>query len=160
MRRAVLSVEATVPVNNFFSLSEELSETLSTERFFAAVLGLFSALALLLSAAGVYGVFSYWVGQRTREIGVRVALGARSGQVMGLVVGRAMRLTFAGLAAGLAGALASAQLLSRVFNGVQSLDLTTLFSAAAALAGVALLACYLPARRASRVHPIEALRAE
>ena len=160
IRRAVLSVEATVPVNNFLSLADELSETLATERFFAAVLGLFSVLALLLSAAGVYGVFSCWVGQRTCEIGVRMALGARSGQVMGLVVGRAMRLTVAGLAAGLAGALASAQLLSRVFNGVQSLNLATLFCTAAALAGVALLACYLPARRASRVHPIEALRAE
>ncbi len=160
VRRAVLSVDPSVPVSNFFSLADELSETLSTERFFAAVLVLFSTVALLLAAAGVYGVFSYWVGQRTREIGVRVALGARSAQVMGLVMGRAMRLTAAGLAAGTVGALASAQMLSQAFNGVQSLDPATFLGAAAALAATALLACYLPARRASRVHPIEALRTE
>jgi ABC-type antimicrobial peptide transport system permease subunit len=118
----------------------------------------FAALALLLAGVGIYGVISYAVSERTFEIGVRVALGAPRGAVVALMLGEGMRLAAIGLVLGLAGALAAARLLGSLLVGVSPLDVPTLAVGARALGAVALLASYVPARRAARVDPLLAMR--
>ena len=115
-------------------------------------------LALLLTTLGLYGVVALWVGQRTREIGIRVALGARSAGIVALVLREGLRLVLIGLPLGLAAALAAVPLLSSYLYGVSATDAATFSAIAAVLAGVALVACYVPARRAMRVDPVRALR--
>jgi ABC-type antimicrobial peptide transport system permease subunit len=124
------------------------------------VLSVFAALALLLAAVGVHGVLSYNVARRTREIGIRMALGAEAASVVALVVKQGFRLTLLGLVLGLAGALLFARALARLLFGVTSSDPATLLAVLAVIGGVALLASYLPARRAVRVDPLTALRQE
>jgi ABC-type antimicrobial peptide transport system permease subunit len=124
------------------------------------LLGVFAALALGLASLGIYGVISYLVGQRTQEIGVRLALGAKRVDVLRLILGEGMRMAALGLAAGLLASLGLTRLMAGLLFGVSATDPLTFVSVAALLAIVALAACYIPARRAMRVDPIVALRYE
>jgi putative ABC transport system permease protein len=160
IKAATREVDPLVAVFQARALSEIVAESVSGRRFQMALLTSFAFLALLLAAVGVYGVMSYSVARRTNEIGVRVALGATTGSVTRLVVGQGTRLALAGIALGLAGALALSRVLESTLYGVSPTDVRTLATAAALLAGVAVLACYIPARRAARVDPVAALRHE
>jgi ABC-type antimicrobial peptide transport system permease subunit len=140
---------------------EELrAATTWEQRFFGALMGAFAGQALLLACLGVYGVLAYAVSRRTHEIGVRLALGASPANVVGLVVRRGARLAAAGVALGLVLSLAVGRLLQVILYGVSGADLTAFAAMAAVLAGVVLLASWLPARRAAGVDPIAALRTE
>jgi ABC-type antimicrobial peptide transport system permease subunit len=135
-------------------------ETFARQRFSAILLAGFSLVALLLAAVGIYGVLAYTVTARTREFGVRVALGAEPGSIISLVLRTGARLVFAGGVAGLAGAIALTGLLKSMLFGVGAHDAATFVAVPLVLAVVALFAAYLPARRAARLDPVEALRAE
>ena len=137
-----------------------MEQEVSSQRFNSILLSAFAAIALLLAAIGIYGVMSYLVTLRTREIGIRMALGARTGQVLGLVIGNALRLVLAGVIVGLALALGLTRYLKTLLYGVTPTDASTLASVAFLLIAVALLASYFPALRASRVDPSSALRSE
>jgi predicted permease len=145
---------------DFETIEEIISESLAAKRFATVLLGAFATVAVLLASLGIYGVFSYFVGQRTHEIGVRIALGARRRHVLGLVVGQGFSLTLVGIACGLAGAVGMTRFLSSLLYGVRPTDPLTFAAVSALLTGVALLACYIPALRAARVDPIVALRHE
>ena len=145
-------------VSNISTLGRLLNETVAQPRFNAFLLALFALLALLLAAVGIYGVIAYSVSQRRRELGIRMALGAGRNDVLRLVVGQGMKLTGLGLAFGLLASLGATQLLKTLLFGVSVTDPLTYASIIALLAGVAFLACYLPARRAARVDPLVALR--
>jgi putative ABC transport system permease protein len=137
-----------------------LSESVSPQRFSALLIGIFAALALLLAAVGIYGVMSYTVSQRTREIGLRMALGAQPQDNLRLIVGHAARLALTGIMLGMAGTLALTKLLSSLLYDVKPTDPATFLTVTLLLLFVALLACYIPARRAMRVDPMAALRYE
>jgi ABC-type antimicrobial peptide transport system permease subunit len=141
-------------------MEEIQSASAASRRFNTLMIGLFAFVALALAAAGLYGVISHLAGQRTREIGIRMALGAQPPDVFRLVVGQGMRWTVMGVAIGLAGALGMTQLLETLVFGVSATDPATFIGTALALCAVALLASYLPARRAMRVDPVIALREE
>jgi putative ABC transport system permease protein len=142
------------------AMRQIVSDSVAEPRFRTLLLGAFAVIATLLAAVGVYGLISYSVTQRTREIGIRMALGARPSQVMGPVVREGLALGLAGVAIGLAGALLSTRLLSNFLFGVEATDPVTFASVAALLLAVAFIASYIPSRRALRVDPITALRAE
>jgi putative ABC transport system permease protein len=137
-----------------------LSRSVSPRRFAAVLIGVLAGLALVLSAVGIYGVMSYTVGQRTQEIGIRMALGAQPGNMLALVLGRGARLALVGIGAGVLGALGLTRFLSSLLFGVGAADPLTFGGVAVLLLGVALTACYVPARRAMRVDPMVALRYE
>jgi putative ABC transport system permease protein len=133
---------------------------MADRRYPMLLLSIFAGVAVVLAAIGLYGVLSYTVSRRTREIGVRIALGARSADVLRLVVGGGMRLTLIGIGVGLAGAVIAARALGALLYGVTPTDPVTLAAVAVLLSVVALLAAYLPARRAARLDPIVALRSD
>jgi putative ABC transport system permease protein len=137
-----------------------MADTLGRSRFSAQLLALFAALALALAAVGLYGVMSYAVNLRTRELGLRAALGAEPAGLLALVLRQGLRLTLLGIGLGLAGALALTRLLASLLYGVDASDPVTFAAIALLLAAVAGLACYLPARRAARMEPLVALRYE
>jgi putative ABC transport system permease protein len=141
-------------------MDQVISDSLASRRLILWLLGLFAGIALILSAAGLYGVISYLVAQRTREIGMRMALGAQTRDVLRLVMGQGAGLTAAGIVLGLLGALAATRVLENLLYGVSARDPLTFASIAALLALVALAATWLPARRASQVDPIVAIRSE
>jgi putative ABC transport system permease protein len=158
--RAIVAVDNNVPLPTVQTVTESLSYFFSEPRFRVKMFSLFSILALLLVAVGIYGVLSQRVAQRTQEIGIRVALGARRDDVMKLIIGEGLRLTFIGIAIGIAGSLAFARFLSSMLYGVTPTDPVTVAAVSCLLLLVALLACYLPARRAVRLDPLTALRCE
>jgi putative ABC transport system permease protein len=160
VRDQVLSVDKDQPVYQVQTMERLLENSLATRRFSMFLFAVFSAVALVLSAVGIYGVMSYSVNQRTREIGIRMALGARRADVMRLVVGQGMALTAIGLGLGLASAFGLTRLMSSLLFGVTATDPTTYAGIALLLGLVALAACYIPARRATKVDPMVALRYE
>jgi putative ABC transport system permease protein len=160
LREEVWAVDPDIPLSNITTMERLLSEALAQPRFNAVVLGFFGATALALAALGIYGVLSTTVAQRTSEIGIRMALGARSGDVVRMVVRQGMRLTLAGLAIGLVAALVSSPVLRSLLFGVNAADPWTFTFVAVFLGSVALFASYVPARRASRIEPLIALRHE
>ena len=155
---AVHSVNNDLPVTLVHTMSKAVADSVAQPRFRAILLGIFAVLALVLAAAGVYGVTSYSVGQRTREIGLRVALGASRGQVLHLIFREQTKLLLAGVGIGLAGWLASMQFLSGLLFGVKSGDLASIAISMAVISAAALLAAYLPARRAALLDPMVVLR--
>jgi predicted permease len=158
--RAFTDTDPNVPMPNVQTVDESLSAFLAEPKFRSELFGVFAALALLLAAVGVYAVLSQLVIQRTHEIGIRVALGANRRDVLRLILGEGLKLTLAGIAVGIIGALILSRLLSSMLYGVGTSDLFTFGSVSLLLAMVALLACYLPARRAARMNPLRALRCE
>ena len=160
LRAALSSIDPGQPVDWAQPFVERVGSALAPRRFPLQLLAAFAALALVLSALGIYGVTSYAVTQRTREIGVRIAIGAQAGDVLGMIMGRALRLAGAGLALGLLIALAGARVLATQLYGVSERDPLTFAGISALLAGVVVVASWLPARRATRVDPMTALRAE
>jgi putative ABC transport system permease protein len=160
LRGAVAAMDKNLAVSNIVAMEEIAAQSIGGERFTLLLLSVFAGLALLLSAAGIYGVMSYAVAQRTREIGVRMALGAEAGAVLRLVIGQGMLLALIGVGIGLAGSLALSRLMKAMLFGVSATDPLTFAGVGALLALVALLACYVPARRAAKVDPMTALRSE
>src|SRR5262245_2692494 len=157
LRREVKRLDANLPVS-FEAMERIFARSTANRRYNVILLGAFSALALLLAVIGIYGVMSYAVSQGAREVGVRVALGAQSGDVLKLVVGQGLTLTLTGVGAGLAGAFALTRLLANLLFEVTTTDPLTFVVMPVLLASVALVACYIPARRASKVDPLLALR--
>ena len=160
VRDAVWAVDKDQPVSNIRTMEQVLAATISRERFQMLLLSLFASLALVLACVGLYGVISYAVAQRTHEIGIRMALGAQSADVLRLVIRQGMILTLAGLLIGLAGGLMVTRVMTDMLYGVTARDVVTFMSAGGLLIVVAFLACYLPARRATKVDPLIALRYE
>jgi predicted permease len=160
IKREFASLDATLPLSHISSMEELASRSVASQRFNMLLLGAFAVLGLLLAAVGIYGVMSYTVAQHTREIGIRVALGAQRSDILKLVVGRGMALTAIGIAVGVFGSFALTRFIASMLFGVKATDPATFASIALLLASVALFACLVPARRATRVDPMIALRYE
>lgn len=160
VRAVVAEVNPNQPLYNVMTMEQRLANTTTSRRLNTALLGSFAAVALLLAVVGIYGVMSYAVTQRRREIGVRMALGAQKSDVLELFIHGGLRLTLLGVVIGLAGAFALTRYLSSLLYSVEATDPLTFLTVAVALTGVAMLAGYIPARRAARIDPMEALRYE
>ena len=160
IRGAVGEIDKSVPVFDVKTMDSMVSDAGSLRRFDLSLLGMFSGLALLLAAIGVYAVMAYSVSQRTQEIGVRIALGARSRDVVYLILGQGARLAVTGVVAGVVGALLLRRLVANLLYGVGSADPLIFSTVPVVIVAVVLLACYLPAYRASKVDPMVALRSE
>ena len=160
LREQIRAIDSALPVAAVRPMAEVIGSSIAQPRFRTTLLSLFGAAALLLAAIGIYGVLAYTVAQQTREIGIRIALGANPGKVLRLVLGRGLRLAGFGTAIGILAALMLTQLLNSLLFGVSATDPVTFAAVAGLLLGVALLACYVPARRAMRVDPMVALRYE
>jgi len=145
---------------NITTLADQIGEQTSQRRFQSYLLGLFAAIALVLAGVGIYGLLHYSVAQRTREIGVRMALGARASDVVVMVVREGLVLALSGVALGVAGALLLMRTIASLLFGVAPNDPVTIAAASGLLTTIALVACYIPARRATRVDPLLALRCE
>jgi len=159
-RDEVMKLDPALPVHNLKTVERRISERTSPKRFMTAMMGVFAAIALLLAGVGLYAVMAYVVSQRTHEIGVRLALGARSRDILRLISRQGLKLTLAGLALGMAGAFTLTRVMAPLLYGVAATDPLTFILISLSLAGVALLACWLPARRATKVDPMVALRCE
>jgi ABC-type antimicrobial peptide transport system permease subunit len=159
-RQAIWSID---PLQTFYetgSVEAMVSASVVRQRFSTTLLTGFAVIALLLSAIGLYGVISFATSQRTREIGVRMALGADRGSIRGMVLREGGSVILVGVAIGLLGSLAATRYLQRLLFEVEAIDPTTLVAVCVLLSSVALAACYVPARRATRVNPVVALRNE
>jgi predicted permease len=160
LRREIDSHERNLPLFEFTTLEDVIGKSLAQERLFAALSSLFGLLALTLAAVGLYGVMAHLVSRRTREIGLRIALGAGRRSVLGLIIGQGMRVALIGLVAGLLAAYSVTRFITSQLYGISPTDPRIFIATALLLAAVALLACWLPAHRAAKVDPIKALRNE
>lgn len=160
VRSVLAEVQPNQPLYNLMTMEQRLTNTTTSRRLNTALLGSFAAVALLLAVVGIYGVMSYAVTQRTREIGMRMALGAQPGNVMRFVMGQGMRVVLVGVGIGLAGALVLTRVLRSLLFEVRPTDPATFVCVTLLLSAVALLACYLPARRAAKIDPMKALCCE
>ena len=158
VRHEVESVDPNVPVHSVSSMNDIIARSVADRRFALELLGVFATVALLLAAVGIYGVMSYSFSQRTHEVGIRIALGAQRQDILRMALGEGMRIVVIGLALGIAGAAMMTRIFQSMLFGVGPADPITFISVSTILAGVALLACYIPARRATRVDPLVALR--
>ncbi len=160
LRQAVSATDSELPLHRIRTMEESLSASLTQRRLSAFLTGAFAALALLLAAVGIYGVLAWTVGERAREIGIRLALGAQRSDVLKLVVGQGMQLAFLGLAVGLVASLPAARAMKSLLFGVGAGDPATFAVIALLLVFTALLACYIPARKATKVDPVVSIRSE
>jgi putative ABC transport system permease protein len=160
LRHAVLEIDPNQPISNINTLENIVSTSIAQPRLNMLLMGLFGALALLLAAVGIYGLLSYAVTQRTQEMGIRMALGAQVNDVLGLVIKQGMGLALIGEGLGLIGAFALTRFIQTLLFGVTPTDATIFIAVVGILTGIALLACYFPARRATKVDPLIALRYE
>ncbi|PYJ87057.1 MAG: permease, partial [Verrucomicrobia bacterium] len=160
VRKEVMAIDPNQPVANVKRMEEWVADSVAKPRYRTLLLSVFSAVALLLSVVGIYGVVSYAVTHRTREIGLRMALGAQKWNVLSLVIGQGMKLALIGVGVGVAAAMALTGVMRNLLYEVKPTDLLTFACVAILLLGVALFACWLPARRAAKIDPMEALRYE
>ncbi len=160
VRAIVTQVDQQVMLENIAPMQQLVASSLGRPRLYAVLLGVFACVAVALAAIGIYGVMTYSVAQRTREIGIRVALGAGRRQVMTLVMGQSLAVTVAGLLLGLGGAAALTRYLDQLLFGLSALDPATFATVAILFAAIAMAAAFFPARRATRVDPLIALRTE
>ena len=160
IRAAVQSLDADLPVFDVRPMADIVAQNSASRRLSVMLIGAFAVLALLLAGVGIYGVISYLVSQRQREIGIRIALGAAAGDVLSMILLQGARMAGLGIAVGLLGSIALTRLISSLLFQVSALDLATFASGVVVLGGLVLFACYLPARRATHVDPLVALRYE
>jgi putative ABC transport system permease protein len=158
IRAQVRELDRDLPISDLRQLTEVVAASVSRPRFYTMVLGVFAAIALVLASVGIYGVISYAVSLRTRELGIRIALGATGSQVSRLVLRQGVTLALAGVVIGGAGAYWLTRLLAKMLFGVSATDPLTFFGVAGLLTAIAAVACYVPARRAARVDPLLAMR--
>jgi putative ABC transport system permease protein len=159
-RDEVMKLDPAQPISNLKTLERMIHERTAPKRLMTATMGVFAAIALLLAGVGLYAVMAYTVSQRTHEIGVRLALGARGGDILRLITWQGLKLTLVGLALGVVGAFALTRFMAPLLYGVTATDPLTFILISFSLAGVAMLACWIPARRATKVDPMIALRCE
>jgi ABC-type antimicrobial peptide transport system permease subunit len=159
-RRQLFEVDRDQPIFDIKTMDERIGDATSRRRFSMTLLGVFAGVAVLLAAVGIYGVVSYSVSQRRHEMGIRSALGAKSSDILRLVMGQGLRLTIAGVAIGLAGGFALTRVMESLLYKVSPTDPLTFAVTSLVLAGVALGACSVPARRATKVDPMIALRCD
>jgi putative ABC transport system permease protein len=160
LRRVVTEMDTNRPVGDFRTMEQVLGEQIQESRYYTLLLGIFAGVATALAIVGIYGVMAYSVAQRTREIGIRMALGAGRGDVLKLVLGRSLLLIGAGLVVGLGGSLALTRFIASQLWGITATDPATFVTVSLLLVLVALMATFVPARRATRVDPMVALRYE
>src|SRR2546423_5765206 len=158
--REIHGLDPDQPVADVRTLEQVVAKSIARPRFNALLLAIFAGVALVLASVGIYGVMNYSATQRTQEIGIRMALGAKPGDILRLVVGHGMKLTAAGIVLGVIASLALTRVMTNLLFGVTATDLPTFVGVSAVLTAVALLANYIPARRATRVNPVVALRYE
>jgi predicted permease len=160
LRIATAQFDGQAVVYDFETMERIVSSSIAAQRFSMTLLGIFAALALVLSAIGIYGVISYFVGQRAQEVGIRMALGAQRRDVLWLILGQGARMAVIGVAIGVTASLVLTRLMSSMLYGVRAYDPLTFAGVASLVIAVAVLACYVPAMRATRVDPVTALRYE
>jgi putative ABC transport system permease protein len=160
VRNVVTELYPAQPILGFKTMEQKIHERTAPKRIMTVMMGIFAGIALLLAGMGLYAVMAYAVSQRTHEIGVRLALGAQSNNILRLILGSGLKLTLAGMALGMAGAFALTKFMESLLYGIGARDALTFILASSTLVGAALLACWLPARRATRVDPLVALRNE
>jgi putative ABC transport system permease protein len=160
VQREIHAIDPDQPIADLRTMQQVISNSIARPRFNMMLLGIFAGVALVLASVGIYGVMNYSATQRTQEIGIRMALGAKRGDILRLVVGHGMKLTAAGIVIGVVASLALTRVMMNLLFGVTATDLPTFLGVSALLTLVALLANYIPARRATRVNPVTALRYE